>query len=454
MVREGSSQSRSFPGANPVAAPSGRTFDAELGMGHWSLREGLTASSASGAPFHAASARRLPKAAALAALAALVWAPAASAACVQPLSSRLIPLPVWATLPNEGNTWGFMPVILRVCPEDQRTESILAPSVTWNSVIHLTGTLRWFHYPSEDTTLTLIASASTRINYNLLFLWQRLPVAPGRWTDEVTLRLQRSAFFRFFGLGPATPASAETSYTGFHALGTARRGLVVAPHLNLGVVLGVERDGVQALGVPGLPLAPDVFPGTPGMGGATLLWQGLSARWDDRRGGDYAERGARVELTGAVVEGLAGSPTFLRGQLQASGIVRELPWLSGSGRLAWSAVSSRRAPFYQQSRLGGSFLLRGFTQDRFIDQQAWTVDLEQRIRVLQTHFFGVTTDWRVDPFVSAGQVFSRLGDAFSRPRVAVGLGLRAFVHPNVVGRIDLSDGGEGVKVYVEIGYPY
>ena len=39
--------------------------------------------------------------------------------------------------------------------------------------------------------------------------------------------------------------------------------------------------------------------------------------------------------------------------------------------------------------------------------------------------------------------------------VGVGsVGLRAFVRPNVVGRIDLAAGGEGLKVYVEIGYPY
>src|SRR5512143_2879979 len=113
---------------------------------------------------------------------------AARAECRPGLTTQIIPLPVWATLPNEGDTWGAMPVFLRVCPESERTESIFAPSATWNSVIHYTGTFRWYHYPTDDTTLTVIASASTRINYNALFMWQRLPTAPGRWTDEVTAR--------------------------------------------------------------------------------------------------------------------------------------------------------------------------------------------------------------------------------------------------------------------------
>jgi hemolysin activation/secretion protein len=117
-------------------------------------------------------------------------------------------------------------------------------------------------------------------------------------------------------------------------------------------------------------------------------------------------------------------------------------------------VSTSRAPFYDQSTLGGAYLLRGFTEDRFIAQNAWTIEVEQRIRLLQTHIYGVTADWRIDPFVGAGQVFDALHQALSDPRVTAGVGLRAWVHPNVVGRIDIATGGEGLKVYIEIGYPY
>jgi hypothetical protein len=383
-----------------------------------------------------------------------IAAASAAADCPSALTTRLIPLPVYATLPNEGSTWGVMPVFLRVCPNDQRTESIIAPSATWNSVIHYTGTFRWYYYPSDETTVTFVASASTRINYNGLLIWQYLPRQPGRMTDELTLRLQRSAFYRFFGLGPDTPATAETSYTRFRALAAARHGLNLVRNLNLGVTLGVERDGVEALGVPGLPLSPDVFPQAPGMQGATLLSQGLELRYDDRKGGEYAERGVRLALWAAIVEGLSGSPDFWRGGGQFSAIVPELARLSGTMRLAWTAVSSSRAPFYAQSTLGGSLLLRGFTEDRFIDRQAWTLEFEQRLRLFQTHIFGVLTDWRIDPFVALGQVFGGIRDIFSRPELALGVGFRAFVHPNVLGRVDVANGGEGFKVYVELGYPY
>jgi hypothetical protein len=237
-------------------------------------------------------------------------------------------------------------------------------------------------------------------------------------------------------------------------MASERRGRNLGGHVNVGVSAGVERDAVEDQGVPGLPLAPEVFPDAPGMQGATVLWQGLDVRYDDRIGGDYAEQGVRLEASGAVVEGLTGSPTFLRVGAQARGILRELSWLSGAAHVMWGAVTAESAPFYQQTALGGAFLMRGLSEGRFIDRQAWTIEAEQRIRLLQTHIFGVAADWRADPFIAAGQVFGDLDGALSRPRLAAGIGMRAFVHPNLVGRIDLATAGEGMNVYVEIGYPY
>ena len=130
---------------------------------------------------------------------------------------------------------------------------------------------------------------------------------------------------------------------------TARRGLNIAPSLNLGALIGIERDLVEAMRRAWPAADAGRVRRRPGIGGASLLWQGASLRYDDRVGGDYAERGVRDGAPAAIVEGLDGSPDFFRGSFQASGIVRELDWLSGAARLAWSGVSSGAAPFYQQS---------------------------------------------------------------------------------------------------------
>ncbi len=379
---------------------------------------------------------------------------AASPDCSAGINTRLIPLPVYSTLPNEGNTFGAMPVFLRVCDPAGRTESIIAPSVTYNDVIHWTATLRIFHYPADDQNLNFIVSASTRINSGLLLQWRDLPRAAGAFTTELELRWQRSAFYRFFGLGPETPETKETSYTRIRAHGFARAGLNLGGWWNAGVGLLLHHDEVQDLGVPGLPLSRRVFPDVPGMGGSTTLGQTLDLRFDSRPNGENSEGGFFAGAAAGPVEGLAGSPTFLRGQVRVRALHPELGWIAGAARFDLTFVSTSRAPFYDQSTLGGAYLLRGFTEDRFIAQNAWTIEVEQRIRLLQTHIYGVTADWRIDPFVGAGQVFDALHQALSDPRVTAGVGLRAWVHPNVVGRIDIATGGEGLKVYIEIGYPY
>lgn len=395
-----------------------------------------------------------PGRAALALAAAIAASPAARAECTGDLETKTVPLPVWATSPNEGNTWGVMPVLLRVCAADQSTQWLIAPSVTWNSVIHYTASMRFYDYLDPDTALQVIASASTRINYRLVARWQRLPGDDGTWTDEATLDVDRNAFARFYGLGPDTPARAETSYTSARVLISERRGRNLAHHLNAGILVGFERDAIEDRGVPGLPLAPERFPDVPGMRGGAVLWQGIDLRYDDRDGGDYAEKGVRVEASLAVVEGLVRSPTFVRAGAQARGILPELTWLSGAARAMWTAVSDAGAPFYLQSWLGGSFALRGFPDGRFVDRQAWTIEAEQRIRLVQTHLMGVAVDWRADPFIAVGQVFRTAGSALSHPRVTGGVGLRAVVPPSLVGRVDLASGGEGLAVYAEIGYPY
>ncbi len=378
----------------------------------------------------------------------------AEADCAGSVHPKIVGFPVWSTDPNEGDTWGAMPVLIGVCPDDGHTAWIFAPSGTWNSIIHYTGTLRWYQYPDRETTVSVLASGSTRINYLLAASLERLPAAIGEWTDEASVRLQRSVFPRFYGIGPDTQASAETTYTLGRIFAGERRGLNVGNNVNVGVMVGFERDAIGDGGVLGLPLTIDRFPDAPGIHGATLLSQGLAVRYDDRDGGDYADIGLQLDLTGAVVEGISGSPTFLRFGGQANAIWPEFSWLSGTARVHASWVSSRDAPFYQQSELGGAYRLRGFGEGRFVDRGAWTIDLEQRIRAFHATLFEVDTDWRIDPFVTVGQVFGSISAMFSNPRLAAGVGLRVFAHPSVVGRVDFAYGGEGLKIYVELGYPY
>jgi hypothetical protein len=60
----------------------------------------------------------------------------------------------------------------------------------------------------------------------------------------------------------------------------------------------------------------------------------------------------------------------------------------------------------------------------------------------------------VDPFFSVGQVFGEDNGPFADVKYAGGLGFRAWVRPNVLGRVDVGYAAEGLKFYVELGYPF
>ena len=369
-------------------------------------------------------------------------------------ASKLIPLPIYATQPNEGSTFGVMPVILQVDKNTERTVSIWAPSLTWNATIKDTGTFRWFHYPNDHQSMTITGGASTHVNYGGLFIWDNQPREAQVWTDTVWFRWGRNIFYRFFGEGPDTTLGEQSSHTRIKADVWYRRGYTVMPHLNIGGRVEFARDVVQPIGVSGLPLSTDAFAGTPGMGGSTVASESLDIRYDTRTEGDYSSNGEYVDLSLGPSEGISQSPQYWSASFEAKGLFQEFDGLQGGARMYWSYESDPNTPFYHQSSLGGSYLMRGFSEDRFFDQGAWTVEIEQRIRLWQWHIYGVTSDWRVDPFFAVGQVYDGNKGPFSHVREAGGLGFRAWVRPNVLGRVDVAIAGEGIATYVELGYPF
>ena len=190
------------------------------------------------------------------------------------------------------------------------------------------------------------------------------------------------------------------------------------------------------------------------MGGGDLLEETADVRLDTRPNRDYSLTGQYLDLSAGVGQSPGYSPAFFVGTVDARELFKETDAISSAVRFYASYVGSPEVPFYYQSTLGGSFLMRGLVDDRFIDQGAWTAEYEQRFRLIQTHIYGVTTDWRLDPFIAAGQVFHPGSGIASKIRVAEGAGFRAWVHPNVLGRVDMAIAREGLNFYVELGYPF
>lgn len=371
-----------------------------------------------------------------------------------PFRLSVIPIPIISTNPNEGNTYGLMPVFMLVERDTARTNSILAPSISYNDIIHTTATFRWFYYPSDHVTMTLVGSASSTVNRNAKFELNSLPTDERRVTHEVLVYPQRDIFQRFYGIGPQSWYGSESSFTKTGGYAVYRPGYNITKHINLGVRFEASRWFIERQGVPGLALARDRFEDVEGMGGSTVMGEGLSIKFDYRPEREFSEYGWFTEVRGSYVHGVQRSRDFARLRVEAKGMWKELDWLSGASRLVWMYTPGSKIPFYEQSSLGGEYIFRGYNAGRYYDKGAWEFELEQRIRLFQTNIFGVVADWRIDPFVAVGQVYHGLKESINHVRLAAGVGFRAWVRPNVLGRVDLASGGDGLKIYVELGLPY
>jgi hypothetical protein len=368
--------------------------------------------------------------------------------------TEFFPLPLYATTPNEGSTYGAMPVFLNV-DENDTVRAIFAPSMSWNSAAGLNFTLRYFSYPNPVRAWRLVSSISTHVNRTVLAQYDDLPLGAGLFTIEAQALMRRNLFYRFYGLGPDTVPGNVSSYTRTTVLSSTRVGRNLPGHFNVGIRGAIRGDEPERNPIFGLPATQDLFPGAPGLDGAALAIMELSLRFDTRDAGDYSRVGIASEVRGGVDQGLSSSDRFWHVAWHTRGVFQESRFLQSAGRLYWvNQMGGNNVPFYYQTALGGEVLFRGFPEDRFIDRGAWEAELEQRIRLLQTHFFHVAVDWRVDPFVAAGQVYHRPDEMFGHVRVAGGLGLRAWVRPNVLGRVDVAWAGEGLTAYVVLGYPY
>jgi hypothetical protein len=369
--------------------------------------------------------------------------------------TELFPLPLYATSPSEGNTFGVLPVILRVDPSG-RTTSIWAPSLSWNSAAGLNGTFRFYSVGHPTRVWFVILAASTHENRSFRFDYRDAPGTVGRPTFEIQSLARRNIFYRFFGFGPDTRHEDQSSYIRQLGLLSVRGGVNVFRNFNVGVRGGIRGDKPLEGTVFNLPSTQALYPMTPGLGGAALATGELSIRYDSRPQGDYSRSGVASEIHAARDFGFAGGVSLLRGTWHTRVLVPETSWLTGAARVYWTDTwgGGPNVPFFYRSMLGGDTLFRAFTEDRFIDRGAWEAEVEQRILAFRTNWFHVTTDWRVDPYVAAGQVYPDYSQFFSHVRKAAGVGFRAFVYPNILGRVDVAYSSDGFTAYVLMGYPY
>jgi outer membrane protein assembly factor BamA len=369
-----------------------------------------------------------------------------------------IPLPVIASSPNEGITYGGLSAFLIHNKKDE-ISTLIAPQINYNDNFGTSFTVYGAFYPSAQRSIETNLSKSTKVNedYEVKLRDQTL-------MDQ---NLELNAFLykfsdgsaRFFGFQSKSASSNETNYADEEVGFTVSAGYPILAHTQ--VVLG-ERFRKVDIGRGAVKKVPSLlddprFSHIPGSAGFTTHAQMLSLVYSTLDSLIIPSTGIRAKVSVEASVGALGSSADYRhyeAELKGFFPLMDARFIS-VGRVGYSQTLGEHVPFLERSILGGETTLRGYGRNRFIDNSYLLCNLEERIRLFRWEVFGVRADWELAPFIDLGSVMKSLDEPkTSSFEFNPGVGFRAVISPNIIGRIDVGFGHDGPAVFVGLGYPF
>jgi hypothetical protein len=370
------------------------------------------------------------------------------------------PIPAIASGKNEGWTFGLLGALL-LPDEHGDIDKVISVALQYRSKVKINGfaDFRWtitptsvfevFSYWAEEI------ENENQVFYDARRLWN---VTNFRFDfDE-----RRLATERFFGIGRSTKKSGESAYTANTYFSQLRWGPYLSDHVSLQGTFRYRHMRVGESILTDVDQTLDRYPNEFGIEGGAVYAEGLRLFYDTRDSlftptmGEYALAYAEMAH---YVQGGAARP------YQVFGFEVVKLWPHGEeaqfvfvGRVKAQFILGQ-APFWEMSTLGGGSSLRSFGPNRFTDDDAWVINLEERIRLFTLRVEGVTGEVQVAPFVDFGEVFrhsedvARL-DVDRRVHWSVGSGFRAVVKPYIVGRMDVGYGSDGLGITIGLDYPF
>ncbi len=378
--------------------------------------------------------------------------------CAEKIKLVTVPLPVIGSSPNEGITYGALSAFLFHNKNDE-IATLLAPQVNKNSSFGITGSLYGAMYFSPERNIEFNMSQSTKVNHDYEFKI--------RDNTLMNKKLELNAFVfklsdgssRFYGFQANSPYKHETNYANNEVGVTISAGYNFAKNFQLVVGDRFRNVTIEKGAVKKVPYIKDKFSekDVPGLGGftvhaprAAIIYNTLDSR-DTPTYGGYV----RLSVEGSI-RALGSEADYRHYEAEVKGYypLDNARYISVF-RLMYNQTLGHDVPFLERSILGGETTLRGFGRNRFIDNSFLLCNLEERIRLFRWEIFNVTADWEVAPFVDMGAVMESLDKADTHSfEINPGIGFRAVVRPNIVGRVDLGIGKEGPAVFVGLGYPF
>jgi hypothetical protein len=369
-----------------------------------------------------------------------------------------IPLPVIASSPNEGITAGALTAVLIHNKRDE-INTMLAPQVNHNPNFGVTASLYGAFYPNPDRNVEINLSHSAKVNHAY-----EIRV---RDTSRIEKKFEINAYVfkladgssRFFGFNAKSPQQHETNYsndeTGYNISGGYQFGK------NYQVTLGDRfRDvEIRTGAVKKIPYIKSKFSlsEVPGINGFTTHAPRISISYSTLNNRDTPTYGGYARITfEPTMKAIGGAADYRHYEVETKGFIplADARYITVF-RLMYNQTKGEDVPFLEQSILGGETTLRGYGRNRFIDNSFLLCNIEERIRLFRWQVFDVTADWEITPFIDLGAVMESLDKATgSNFEFNPGIGFRAIVRPNIVGRVDIGIGKDGPALFVGLGYPF
>ena len=366
-----------------------------------------------------------------------------------------LPLPVFDTSRNGGNEYGFMPVWL-LKEQSEYVYAIIAPSVIYNGNTGYNFTFRYLGFPTVDRNYRIFVNQSSKVDHEVTFEYWDRKFLGGRFRLTGRATFFRDSTFRFYGLGPKSRDVDETDYSNMEFAPEIKLGYYLPHNLELSYGERVRWVTIRRGTVASLPYINELFPKLEGKNGGAVQEHRVTLTYDTRDDEVMPCKGWLVSGYGELINGYTGGRLFTRAGFDAK---RYIP--SAGKRfvtvlkLSLQATGGAHVPFYEQASLGGENTLRGLGGFRYRDDNMALLNIEERIRLFRLHIFGVWSEWEAAPFVDAGKVFGSFRkDILEEIQVNPGVGFRAIVQPNVVGRVDIGYGHSGPAAFVGLDFPF
>src|SRR5215471_8441758 len=366
-----------------------------------------------------------------------------------------VPLPIFTTDPNEGDTYGALLALIN--EQEGSVRSLLVPQATWNPLLGFSGAVYYQRLLAPDESYTIYASQSTENQADYEVTYSNPALAQRRYFFDGRLGYENNRTARFFGLGADSRKQDETNFTLRDIGGAVTFGWWLMPALRFSLTDRLRLVDIGHGVVTSLPFLGDKFKDLPGVQGSFVWAHRLDLTYDSRNGYETPTRGYFGQIFVEVAESALGSQaSFVR-----YGLEGRLLWPLFDDRLVTvmrglvERVEGTEVPFFELSALGGEDTLRGFGSRRFRDNGRILLNVEERIRLFALTVRGLRTAVALALFVDIGRVFHTFATLDTRHvQTVVGAGVRLVVTSQIVAKIDVGLGSEGTAIFAGLHYPF